>query len=95
MRRGISIAMVIFGLAALITGIEKLFPPFNEMTYPPHLINALIFGLLVIIHTWLNWKPVVRYFKGLRWWWALIGLGVVLVIWAGIMVPVLTLTGNF
>ena len=89
MRRGISIAMVIFGLATVITGIQKFFPPFDTIFYPPHIITSCIFGLLAVIHIWLNRKPIVRYFKGLRRWWILVGLGVLLVIWASVIMPIL------
>ena len=84
MRRVIGIAMVIFGLAALITGIQKFLPPFNAMFYPPHVINSSIFGLLVVAHIWLNWKPVVRYFRKLGRWWILVGLGFAAIIGLGI-----------
>ena len=75
MRRGITIAMVIFGLAMVVSGIQKFFPPVNTIFYPPHAINACIFGLLVVVHIILSWKPIVRYFSGLGWWWILVGLG--------------------
>lgn len=75
MKRGIGIAMVIFGLAMAITGIQKLFSPANDMFYPPHVIISCIFGLLVVTHIGLNWKPIGRYFKGLGRWWVLVGLG--------------------
>jgi hypothetical protein len=80
MRRGISIAMVIFGLAMLISGIQKLFPPANTFFYPPHVINACIFGVLVIVHIVLNWKQIGRHFSGLGRWWILVGLGFAAVI---------------
>ena len=88
MRRGIGIAMVIFGLAMVITGIWNFFPPFNTMFFPPHVINACIFGLLAAVHIWLNRKPVVRHFKRLRWWWILVGLGFAAVIYLGIIMPI-------
>ena len=80
MRRVIAIAMGIFGLSMMITGVMKLFPPFNSITFPAHIINSIIFGVLAIIHTFLNWKPLGWYFKGLGWWWILVGLGYLLVI---------------
>jgi len=95
MRRGISIAMVIFGLAVVITGIWNWFPPFDTMFFPPHAISSFVFGLLAIVHIWLNWKPLVRCFKGLGRWWILVGLGYALVIYMGIIVPVFTVTGIF
>jgi hypothetical protein len=93
MRRGISVAMVIFGLPTVLTGIWQFFPPFNDMFYMPHVTTACIFGLLVGIHIWLNRKPIVRYFKGLGWQWILIGLGVVYIIWIGIAMPILLMGG--
>ena len=92
MRRFISITMVIFGLAMVMTGVWNIFPPFNEMLFPPHIITSFILGLLVIVHLWLNWKSVVRYFRGLGRWWVLVSLGFVLVIYTGIIVPILTIT---
>ena len=80
MKRGIAIAMVIFGLAMLVSGIQKLFPPANTFFYPPHVINACIFGVLVFIHLGINWKSLARHFKGLGWWWILVGLGYAAVI---------------
>jgi hypothetical protein len=81
MKRGIIIAMVIVGLITMLTGIWKLFPPFNDIFYPAHAANAYIFAVLVLIHVLLNWKPLLRRFKGLGWWWLLVGLGFVEVIW--------------
>ncbi len=89
MRRGISIAMVIFGLLMLASGITKLFPPFDTTFHPGHVANSFIFTLLVVIHIWLNRKPIIRYFKGLKWWWILVGLGLATVIWIGVGLPIL------
>ena len=88
MRRGIGIAMLISGLATVLTGIWDFFPPFNTVFYHHHATNASIFGILAAIHLWLNRKPVLRYFKGLGWWWILVGLGFVLVSWLGIIRPI-------
>ncbi|MFC2069034.1 hypothetical protein ACFLTP_08550 [Chloroflexota bacterium] len=95
MRRGIGIAMVGFGLNVVITGIWNLFPPFNTILYVPHVINSCIFGLLAITHIWLNRKTIVRYFKGLRRWWILVGLGVLLIIWVSVIMPVLYIVDVF
>ncbi len=89
MRRGISVTMVIFGLGAALTGIWQFFPPFNRGIDPPHIIFAFPFGILIILHTWLNRKPVLRYFRRLGWWWVVVSLGFILVIWAGIVMPTL------
>jgi hypothetical protein len=85
MRRGIAIAMVIFGLAMVISGIQKLFPPANTFFYPPHVINACVFAVLVFIHIGLNWKSIARYFSGLGRWWVLVGLGFAAVIMVAII----------
>jgi len=94
MKRVIGITMVFFGLALAITGIWNLFPPFNTMLFLPHVINSCIFGILAVIHIWLNWKAIIRYFKGLGRLWILVGLGVAAVIWLGIILPILVKTGN-
>jgi len=88
MKRVIGIAMVIFGLAMVITGIWNLFPPFNTMLFPAHIIPSFIFGLLVVVHIWLNWKLLGRYFKRLGRWWILVGLGFLLAIYLGIIMPI-------
>ena len=95
MRRGIGIAMVGFGLSMVTTGIWNLFPPFNTTLFLPQVITSCIFGLLAATHIWLNRKPIVRYFKGLRRWWILVGLGFLLVIWAAVIMPVLYIAGVF
>ena len=85
MKRGIGIALVIFGLAMAITGIHKLFSPASDMFYPPHVVISCIFGLLVIAHIKLNWKSIGQHFKGLGRWWLLVGLGFAAVIVAAII----------
>jgi hypothetical protein len=80
MRRSISIAMVIFGLAALISGLQKLFPPADDIFYLPHVIISFIFAVLVCAHIGLNWKSISRHFQGLGRWWLLVGLGLAAVI---------------
>ena len=94
MRRIMGIAMVILGLAMVTTGIWNLFPPFNTVLFPPHIITSFIFGVLVVIHIWVNWKPITRYFKGLGRWWIPVGVGFAAVIWVGIIMPILVKTGN-
>ncbi len=88
-KRVVSIAMVIFGLTTALTGIWNFFPPFNAMFYIPHVTSSCIFGILMVVHICLNIKPFLRYFKKLRWWWVLVGLGLVSVIWVGIIMPIL------
>ena len=85
MRRGISIALAIFALAMLVSGIQKLFPPANDIFYRPHVVISFIFGFLVVVHLWLNRKSIVRYFKGLGRWWLLVGLGLAAIIVVGII----------
>jgi hypothetical protein len=80
MRRGIAIAMVIFGLAMVISGIQKFFSPASDVFYLPHVINSCIFSVLVIAHIKLNWKSIGRHFSGLGRWWILVGFGLAAVI---------------
>ena len=94
MKRGIAIAMVLFGTWAAISGISQFFPPFDTMFDPGHVVSACIFALLLSTHVWLNRKPVVRYFKGLGRWWILIGFFVAgTIIFEGIVVTVMIATG--
>jgi hypothetical protein len=94
MRRGIGIAMVIFGIWAAISGISQFFPPFDTMFDPGHVVSACGFTLLLCTHVWLNRKTVARYFKGLGRWWILIGVFVAgSIIFEGIVVTILIATG--
>ena len=85
MRRGISIALVLFGLAMVVSGIQKLFSPADDVFYVPHVINSFIFALLVFVHLGLNRKSIAQHFRGLGRWWLLVGLGLAAVIVVGII----------
>ena len=77
MRRAVSIALVVSGLFSAVTGIWNFIPPFSESFSPGHAIGAAIFGILCVIHVWLNWKSILRYFKTLGWWWLPVALGLI------------------
>ena len=87
MRRAVSVALVVTGLFSAVTGIWNFIPPFSESFSPGHAIGACIFGVLCVIHIWLNWKSILRYFKALKWWWIIVALGLI----ATVMVVVLPL----
>ena len=94
MRRGIAIAMVIFGIWAVISGISQFIPPFDTMFDPGHVVSSCGFATLLGIHAWLHRKPIVGYFKGLGKWWILIGVFVAgSIIFEGIIVTILIATG--
>ena len=93
MKRVISIAMVLFGFNMLVTGVLNIFPPFDTVFFPSHVVNSIVFGVLAIIHVCLNWGKIVRYFNRLRWWWLLVGVGFVGVVWSVVVMPMLYLTG--
>ena len=93
MRRWMVIAMFILSLAMVITGIWNIFPPFDTMFFPSHVVNSVAFGILAVIHVWLNWKAIVRYFKGLGWWWLLVGLGFLGIVWSVAIMPALYIAG--
>jgi magnesium-transporting ATPase (P-type) len=87
-KRIVSITLVLSGLFTATTGIWNFFPPFNESFSPGHAVGGCVFCSICIIHIWLNWKPLLRYFKGLGWWWCLIVLGLIAII-SVITVPIL------
>ena len=93
MKRFIGIGMVIFGLAAALTGIWNFFPPFNTIIYTPHIISSYVFGVLAVIHVCLNRKPIAQYFKKLGRRRVLVGLGFAAVAWLGIILPILVKAG--
>jgi hypothetical protein len=77
MRRAVSVILVVTGLFTIVTGIWNFFPPFNASFSPGHAIGAAVFGAVCIIHVWLNWKSILKYFKALRWWWLLVAAGLI------------------
>ncbi len=77
MRRAVSVMLVVSGLFSAVTGIWNFFPPFSESFSPGHAIGACMFGTLCIIHVYLNWKSILRYFKSLGLWWLLVALGLI------------------
>ena len=88
MRRAVTVALVVSGLFSVVTGIWNFFPPFSESFSPGHAIGASIFGGLCIIHVWLNWKSILRYFRTLGWWWLLVVLGLIATVMA-VIIPLL------
>jgi len=80
LKRIVGIFLVLFGLFTAITGLWNFFPPFNAEFSPGHAVGACIFGILCVVHIWLNWKPLIRYFRGLGWWWFLVALGFIALI---------------
>jgi len=80
MRRAVSVSLVISGLFIGVTGIWNFFPPFNSEFSIGHAVGGCIFGVLSVIHVWLNWKPILKYFKNLGWWWIPVALGLIAII---------------
>ena len=87
MRRAVSIMLVVTGLFSAVTGIWNIFPPFSESFSPGHAVGACLFGVLCVIHVWLNWKAIMKYLKNLGWWWILVAAGFI----ATVMVIVMPL----
>lgn len=87
-KRIVSIALVLSGLYTATTGIWNFFQPFIESFSPGHAVGACIFCAICIVHIWLNWNPLVRYFKGLGWWWCPVVLSLVGII-SVIIIPLL------
>jgi membrane protease YdiL (CAAX protease family) len=89
MRRGISIALILDVIWLIGTGVLQLLSPFNEEVDPNHIIPVVIFIILLSIHLWLNRKPICKYFTGLGWKWVYIALGIILVLWGVVGVPLM------
>ena len=77
LKKATSLGLVVVGLFSLVTGVWNFFPPFSESFSPGHAVGACLFGALCILHVWLNWKSIVRYFASLGWWWIFVALGLV------------------
>ena len=80
MRRVIAILLVIAGLFTAMTGIWNFFPPYSLSFSPAHAVGSCIFGVLCIIHVWLNWKSILRYFRGLGWSWLPVALAFIAIV---------------
>ena len=79
MRKGITIAMTLLCIWMISTGLTALASP--RIDAPAHhVVAAVLFLIALAIHVWLNRKPLLHYFKNLRWQWVLIGLGIVLIV---------------
>ncbi len=79
MRKGISVATVVIGLWTAVSGIIEL-TPYSDGHPEHHVIPAVAFAIVIIIHAWLNRKPLFKYFKGLGWKWVWVGLGSIVMI---------------
>ena len=90
MRRVIGIFLVITGLFTAVTGIWNFFPPFSLSFSPAHAFGSCIFGVLCIIHVWLNWKSILRYFRSLGWWWLPVALSLIAILVLAI-IPLLSM----
>jgi multisubunit Na+/H+ antiporter MnhB subunit len=90
-RRAITISVVLTGLFTVFSGFWNFFPPYDSEFSPGHAVGASVFGVLALAHAWLNRRPIRQYFRGLGWWWAVVGLGFAALI-PLLLVPVLRMT---
>ena len=88
MRRVTGILLVIVGLFTAITGIWNFFPPFSSSFSPGHAVGACVFGVLAVIHVYLNWKAILRYFRGLGWWWLPVAASLIAIV-VIVIVPII------
>ena len=97
MRRVTAIAIVIFGLGVVMSGCWQLFflRSGEIVIFRPHVALSALFVTSAAIHMGLNRKSLFRYFKGLRWWWILVGvlLGIIVIL-IGIVLPMLIIRGQ-
>ena len=91
LRRVITITMVLTGLFTLISGFWNFFPPYDSEFSAGHAVGASVFGVLGVAHAWLNRRPILRYFRGLGWWWVVVGLGFAALV-PLLLVPVLRMS---
>ena len=79
MRNVTSISMVLFGLWTALSGIIELTPiAIGESAH--HVMAGILFSAACCVHIWLNRKPVLNYFRKLRWQWGLVGLVLLLTV---------------
>jgi len=67
-------------------------PPFNKgianQFDPSHIVPVVIFLILLPFHLWFNRKPIIKYFKGLGWKWALIAIWIAIILWVVVGLPI-------
>ena len=97
MRRPVTILLVLFAINEILAGLRHMpIPCLAVLTTDfdwAHAVTASLFSVLFIIHAWFNRRTIVRYFRDLHYWWILVGLGIALLLWSGIVNPVLTVLG--
>jgi Kef-type K+ transport system membrane component KefB len=69
MRQLSVIVMMLSSLVIIFTGIAEAN---STQLAGHHIVAASLFFIAACIHGWYNRKPVLRYFSGLGWRWAVI-----------------------
>ena len=98
MRRPIAILLILFGFHEILAGLRHMpVPLFAALSTEfdwIHAITASLFCVFFTIHAWFNRRSIIYYFSKLGRWWILVGLGIALLIWSGIISPILTILGK-
>ena len=78
MRSFVSIGIALTGIWTVLSGLVMLIvPPIDSHAH--HVAPAILFVIFMVLHTWLNWKPLLLRFRGLGWKWALVGVVAVII----------------
>jgi hypothetical protein len=65
--------MVLSALLMIFTGIVEALPRDGDLA-GHHIAAASLFVIAAFFHVWYNRKPVINYFSGLGWRWAIIAV---------------------
>jgi hypothetical protein len=66
-RRAISMALLLIGLVALVSGIWSLFLARGSFAVPLHAATGIMFALLSLAHVRLNRNAIRLYMRDLGW----------------------------
>ncbi|MFC2012975.1 hypothetical protein ACFLUE_01660 [Chloroflexota bacterium] len=98
MKRPVAILLILFGLNEILAGLRHMpIPALSVLTTGfdwAHAITASLFAVLFVIHAWFHRRVIIGYFRNLRYWWIPVGLGTALLLWSGIIRPVLIIMGK-
>ena len=73
MRRIAVIVMALSTAVMIFTGFSEALPRHSDLAVH-HIVGASLFVIAGCFHCWYNRKPIIKYFNGLGWWWAIIAV---------------------
>ncbi len=90
-RRTVSVALLLIGVVAMVSGVWGLLLPRGSFALPVHVVAGSLFGLLSLAHVRLNRNAIRLYLGDLGWSPAALRLLLAAAISLAVLVPLLRL----